>query len=173
MDITDRYKFEENGSEISFMPNYSFLRTLVWWLALGIIIIPAIIYCFIDTISGNALRIIFAVWVVYMGYLLFDLFFRIPVKYIFDKSEKCIYRKWILTRKIMTFDEMTYSINDEWGGYYYAIGKKRNLFVKSYRISNYFSGSKASNRREDEYIEKILCPVLIAVGIPMNQQAER
>jgi len=173
MDITDRYKFEENGSEISFIPNYSFLRTLVWWLALGIIIISVIIYCFIDTISANAFRIVFAVWVVYMGYLLFDLFFRIPVKYIFDKSEKCIYRKWILTRKIMSFDEITYSINDEWGGYYYAIGKKRNLFVKSYRISNYFSGSKASNRKEDEYIEKILCPVLIAVGIPMNQQAEQ
>ncbi|UEQ79154.1 hypothetical protein J8N07_20945 [Chryseobacterium arthrosphaerae] len=119
--------------------------------------------------SANAFRIVFAVWVVYVGYLLFDLFFRIPVKYIFDKSEKCIYRKWILTRKIMTFDEMTYSINDEWGGYYYAIGKKSNLFVKSYRISNYFSGSKASNRREDEYIEKILCPVLIAVGIPLRQ----
>lgn len=78
MDITDRYKFEENGSEISFMPNYSFLRTLVWWLALGIIIIPAIIYCFIDTISGNAFRIVFAVWVVYMGYLLFDLFSGFP-----------------------------------------------------------------------------------------------
>jgi hypothetical protein len=38
--------------------------------------------------------------------------------------------------------------------------------VKNYRISNYFSGSKKSIEREDEYIKEILCPILIAVGIP-------
>ncbi|RLJ23280.1 hypothetical protein CLU97_4514 [Chryseobacterium sp. 7] len=169
MDIRDRYKFEENGSEISFMPNYSFLRTLVWWLALGIIALPVIIYYFMDKMSGDQFIIAMGFWSVYMMYLLFDLLFRIPVKFIFDKSEKCIYRKLLLSKKLMNFDEMTYFVNDERGGYYYSIGKKRNQFVKNYRISNYFSGSKASNKREDEYIQEILCPVLIAVGIPLNQ----
>lgn len=169
MDITDRYKFEENGSEISFMPNYHFLRTLVWWLAFGIVALPVIIYYCRDKMSADQFKIVWIVWGIYMIYFLFDLIFRVPVKYIFDKSEKCIYRRQVLSRKIMDFDEMTYCINDESGGYYYSIGKKRNQFVKNYRISNYFSNSKASNRREDEYIEKILCPVLIAVGIPLNQ----
>lgn len=151
------------------MPNYSFLRTLVWWLALGIIALPVIIYYFMDKMSGDQFIIAMGFWSVYMMYLLFDLLFRIPVKFIFDKSEKCIYRKLLLSKKLMNFDEMTYFVNDERGGYYYSIGKKRNQFVKNYRISNYFSGSKASNKREDEYIQEILCPVLIAVGIPLNQ----
>ncbi|MDH5035805.1 MULTISPECIES: hypothetical protein [Chryseobacterium] len=172
MDIRDRYKFEENGREISFMPNYSFLRTLVGWLALGVIALPVIIYYFMDKISGDQFKIAMGLWSVYMIYFLFDLFFRIPVKYIFDKSEKCIYRKLLLSKKLMNFDEMTYFVNDERGGYYYSIGKKRNQFVKNYRISNYFSGSKASNRREEEYIKEILCPVLIAVGIPLNQEEQ-
>lgn len=169
MNITDRYKFEENGSEISIMPNYSFLRTLVWWLVLGIIAVPVIIYYFMDKMSGDTFKIVLGVWILYMGYFLFDLFFRIPVKYVFDKSEKCIYKKWILSKKIMTFDEMTYFINDESGGYYYSMGKKRNQFVKNYRISDYFSGSKKSIGREDDYIKEILCPILIAVGIPFNK----
>ncbi|WP_228406946.1 hypothetical protein [Chryseobacterium sp. MYb7] len=170
MDTRDRYKFEENGSEISFMPNYSFLRTLVWWLALGIIALPVIIYYFMDKMSEDQFKIAIGFWSVYMIYLLFDLLFRIPVKFIFDKSEKCIYRKLLLSKKLMNFDEMTYFVNDERGGYYYSIGKKRNQFVKNYRISNYFSGSKASSKREDEYVEKILFPVLIAVGIPLNKE---
>lgn len=169
MNITDRYRFEENGSEISIMPNYNFYRTLIWWLVLGVIAAPVIIYYFMDKMSGDQFKITFGIWILYMGYFLFDLFFRIPVKYIFDKSEKCIYKKWILSKKIMTFDEMTYFINDERGGYYYSIGKKRNQFVKNYRISNYFSGSKASLKREEEYIRDILCPILIAVGIPLNE----
>ena len=170
MDIRDRYKFEENGSEINFMPNYSFLRTLMWWLALGIIALPVIIYYFMDKMSGDQFKIAIGFWSVYMIYLLFDLLFRIPVKFIFDKSEKCIYRKLLVSKKLMNFDEMTYFVNDERGGYYYSIGKKRNQFVKNYRISNYFSGSKASGKREDEYVEKILFPVLIAVGIPLNKE---
>lgn len=169
MDIRDRYRFEENGSEISFMPNYSFLRTLVWWLGLGVIALPVIVYYFRDKMSGDQFKIAIGLWSIYMIYFLFELLFRIPVKYIFDKSEKCIYRKLLLSKKLMNFDEMTYFINDERGGYYYSIGKKRNQFVKNYRISNYFSGSKASDRREDEYIKEILCPVLVAVGIPLNQ----
>lgn len=168
MDIRDRYRFEENGSEISFMPNYGFLRALIWWLALGVIALPLIICFFIDKISGDQFKITIGLWAIYMIYFLFDLFFRIPVKYIFDKSERCIYRKLLLSRKLMNFDEMTYFVNDERGGYYYSIGKKRNQFVKNYRISNYFSGSKASERREDEYIKEILGPVLLAVGIPLN-----
>lgn len=170
MNITDRYKFEENGSEISFMPNYSSLNTLIWWLVFGIIVFPAIMYYFMDQMSGDAFRVVFAIWIVCMGYLLFDLFFRVPVKFIFDKSERCIYKKWMLSRKIMTFDEMAYFINEERGGYYYSIGKKRNQFVKNYRISNYFSGSKKSIEREDEYIKEILCPILIAVGISFNER---
>ncbi|MDR6460858.1 hypothetical protein J2786_003992 [Chryseobacterium vietnamense] len=169
MDIRDRYKFEENGSEISFMPNYSFLRTLVWWLGLGILALPVILYYFKGKVSGDQFKIAIGLWAIYMIYFLFDLLFRIPVKYIFDKSEKCIYRKLLLSKRLMNFDEMTYFVNDERGGYYYSIGKKRNQFVKNYRISNYFSGSKAFDRREDEYIKEILCPVLIAVGIPLNQ----
>ncbi|WET48939.1 hypothetical protein PYS58_20635 [Chryseobacterium indologenes] len=169
MNITDRYKFEETVSEISIMPNYNFLRALIWWLVLGVVALPVMICYFMDKMSSDQFKVALMVWGIYMIYFLFDLFFRIPVKYIFDKSEKCIYKKWILSKKIMTFDEMTYFVNDERGGYYYSIGKKRNQFVKNYRISNYFSGSKASDRVQEEYITEILCPILIAVGIPLNQ----
>ncbi|WP_228435807.1 hypothetical protein [Chryseobacterium pennipullorum] len=170
MNVTDRYRFQDNGSEISFMPNYSFLRALVWWLLLGVLAFAGITYYYAGEWSGAYYKFALIVWGAYMAYFLSDLIFRVPVKYIFDKSEKCIYRKLFFSKKIMNFDEMVYFINDEMGGYYYAIGQKKNQFVKNYKISNYFSGSKASGRREAEYIEKILCPVLEAVGIPVNSE---
>ncbi|AZA51233.1 hypothetical protein EG346_01010 [Chryseobacterium carnipullorum] len=104
-----------------------------------------------------------------MVYFLWDLIFKVPVKYIFDKREKIIYRKLFFTKNIMNFDEMTYFINDESGGYYYVIGKKRNQFVKNYRISSYFSGSKSSRIKEDEFLENILYPVLDVLDIPINR----
>lgn len=168
MNTTDRYKFEDNGSEISFMPNYNFLRTLRWWLAAGILVIP-VIYYFRHILSENTFTIVAVIWGVYMVYMLWDLLFKVPVKYIFDKREKCIYRKLFLAKKIMSFDEMTYFINDESGVYYYVIGKKRNQFVKNYRISNYFSGSKSSRVKEYEFLEKILYPVLDVLEIPINR----
>ncbi|MCT2407027.1 hypothetical protein NZD88_05590 [Chryseobacterium antibioticum] len=168
MNTTDRYKFEDNGSEISFMPNYNFLRTLRWWLAAGILAIP-VIYYFRNILSENTFTIASVIWGIYMVYFLWDLLFKVPVKYIFDKREKSIYRKLFLTKKIMSFDEMTYFINEESGAYYYVIGKKRNQFVRNYRISNYFSGSKASRIREDEFLENILYPVLDMLEIPVNR----
>ncbi|CEJ70318.1 hypothetical protein BN1195_02623 [Chryseobacterium oranimense G311] len=171
MNTTDQYKFEDDGNEISFMPNYGFLRTLKWWLAAGILTVP-LIYYFRNILSENAFIIIFSIWVVYMGYFLVDLVFRVPVKYIFDKREKCIYRKLFFTQKIMDFEEMTYFINEDSGGYYYVIGKKRNQFVKNYRISNYFSGSKASRIKEEGFLENILYPLLNAINIPINRSQE-
>lgn len=168
MNTQTRYQFEENGSEISFMPDYSSFRGLRWWLGAGILAVP-VMYYFRNIIAEKAFIIASVIWGVYMVYFLFDLIFRVPVKYIFDKREKCIYRKLFITTKIMSFDEMTYFINEESGAYYYVIGKKRNQFVKNYRISNYFSGSKASRIREDEFLEKILYPVLDVMDIPINR----
>lgn len=168
MNTVDRYKFEDNGSEISFMPNYNFLRTLRWWLGAGILAIP-VLYYFRGVLSENTVTIFSVIWGIYMVYFLWDLLFKVPVKYIFDKREKSIYRKLFLTKKIMNFDEMTYFINDESGAYYYVIGKKRNQFVKNYRISDYFSGSKSSRIKEQEFLDKILYPVLGAIDIPINR----
>ncbi|MCW2462715.1 hypothetical protein [Elizabethkingia anophelis] len=111
MNVFDRYRFRENGSEISFMPNYNSLRTLVWWLLLGIIAAPVIYLC-MDYMSRDNFLIALIVWGLYMTYFIFDLIFRIPVKYIFYKSEKSIYRKNIFSRKIMDFDEMTYFVKE-------------------------------------------------------------
>lgn len=168
MNTIDRYKFEDNGSEISFMPNYNFLHTLRWWLGAGILAIP-VLYYFRNRLFENTVTIISVIWGIYMVYFLWDLLFKVPVKYIFDKREKSIYRKLFLTKKIMSFDEMTYFINDESGAYYYVIGKKRNQFVKNYRISDYFSGSKSSRIKEQEFLDKILYPVLDAIDIPINR----
>lgn len=168
MNTIDRYKFEDNGSEISFMPNYNFLRTLRWWLGAGILAIP-VLYYFRGMLSENTVTIVSVIWGIYMVYFLWDFLFKVPVKYIFDKREKSIYRKLFLTKKIMSFDEMTYFINDESGAYYYVIGKKRNQFVKNYRISDYFSGSKSSRIKEQEFLDKILYPVLDAIDIPINR----
>lgn len=168
MNTKDRYKFEDNGSEISFMPDYNFLRTLRWWLGAGILAIP-VLYYFRNILSENAFTIASVIWIIYMVYFLWDLIFKVPVKYIFDKREKIIYRKLFFTKNIMNFDEMTYFINDESGGYYYVIGKKRNQFVKNYRISSYFSGSKSSRIKEGEFLENILYPVLDVLDIPINR----
>ncbi|STD06537.1 hypothetical protein [Chryseobacterium carnipullorum] len=168
MNTKDRYKFEDNGSEISFMPDYNFLRTLRWWLGAGSLAIP-VLYYFRNILSENAFTIASVIWIIYMVYFLWDLIFKVPVKYIFDKREKIIYRKLFFTKNIMNFDEMTYFINDESGGYYYVIGKKRNQFVKNYRISSYFSGSKSSRIKEDEFLENILYPVLDVLDIPINR----
>lgn len=162
MNVKERYKFVETGREISFMPNYNFLRTLVWWLLLGVIALP-VIFLFKHKMNGG-FEAALLFWALYMGYFLFDLFFRVPVKYIFNKQDKTIYRKLFYNSKVVGFDDMTCFIIDDNNGYYYAIGKKRNQFVKNYRISNYFSNSKSSQKREDDYIEKILNPVFDLTG---------
>ncbi|GAE66439.1 hypothetical protein SAMN05421692_4422 [Chryseobacterium indologenes] len=171
MNVIDRYRFEENGSEIRLMPNYSFIRTLVWWLALGVLAFVGICLYYAGQ-WGDHFIVTLIPWGVYMAYFLYDLIFRIPVTYIFDKSEKCIYRKLYISKKIMNFDEMTYFIKDDNGGGYYAIGKRRYQFVKNYKISNYFSDSKASRKREEEYIVHIFHPILRAVGIPVPQSEQ-
>ncbi|MCL1666526.1 hypothetical protein M2T82_00465 [Elizabethkingia ursingii] len=151
------------------MPNYNFLHALVWWLLLGIVAVPVIYLC-MDYMSQDIFLIALIVWGLYMAYFIFDLIFRIPVKYIFYKSEKSISRKNIISRKIMNFDEMTYFIKDESGGYCYAIGKRKRQFIKNYRISNYFSNSKVSQKKENEYLENILFPVLKLVGIAIQNE---
>lgn len=70
----------------------------------------------------------------------------------------------------MDFDEMTYFVKDEGGGYCYAIGKKKKQFIKNYRVSNYFSNSKSSQKTEDEYLENILFPILKLVGIVVENE---
>lgn len=89
---------------ISFMPNYNFLRTLVWWLLLGIIAVPVIYLC-IDYMSRDNFLIALIVWGLYMTYFIFDLIFRIPVKYIFINLKRVFIvkifsggRLWISTR---------------------------------------------------------------------------
>jgi hypothetical protein len=65
MNAIDRYKFEETGSEISFMPDYRFLRTLVWWLGLGVIALVVIVYYFMDKMSGDQFRTALIIWGIY------------------------------------------------------------------------------------------------------------
>lgn len=99
MNVFDRYRFRENGSEISFMPNYNFLRTLVWWLVLGIVAAPVIYLC-MDYMSRDNFLIALIVWVLYMVYFVFGLIFRIPVKYIFINLKRVFTEKILSTGRL-------------------------------------------------------------------------
>lgn len=167
MTTLEKYKYKETSDQISFQPNYGFVRTLMIYFVLLILALP-IIYYFLDFFSKEGFMVTMGVWVVVLLYLLYDLLFRIPVTIIFDKREQMIYRKLFIKYQLMTFEEMTIFTKSETGSYVYAIGKKRNQFVKSYCISEYFSNSKRSNRREDAYLDQILNPVFELTNTSLN-----
>lgn len=164
MGAKEKYRFVEDAHEIRIKPNRGSTNYLWGWTIFLTICAAAIGYFYTKgELRNDGLRVSIAIWVFFVLYILYDLIFRLHITFIFDKYDRKIYRKNLITKEIMSFDEMTVFNKSDNTGLRYAIGKKRQQFIKSYPISDFFSKTNRSQRKEQDYVENVLNPILDAV----------
>lgn len=143
MNIQEKYNIQETVNTFSFCPKKPTLA-MSWWFLAGIIA-GIVILLFFDNLLDQAMR-----WAIYilMGYFslhsLYDIQIGSKIRYTFNANENAVYKSSPVgaKRKIMRLDEVVIFIHSEMGSSYYALGAKKRQFIKSYIISEGFSGGK-------------------------------
>ncbi|ASK29059.1 hypothetical protein CEY12_02590 [Chryseobacterium sp. T16E-39] len=134
-------------------------------------VLAVLIFCFVPflhQVNYNIRYTSYGIGGVMLFYSIYDYIFHASVEFLFDKKTNSIYKVYLFSikKRLMALDEMTIINTAEYGDMTYAIGKKREQFLKNYPISDAFSGSKRSIKRETEYAEHILSPLLQFVNSP-------
>ncbi len=113
-------------------------------------------------LTQDVSRVIYAAGGILLLYALYDYLFHASAKFLFDKRTRSIYKITgiIFRKRLMGFDEMTVLTTSEYGDREYAIGRKNRQFIKNHPISAPFGNSHKARRREAEYREHILQPIL-------------
>ncbi|WP_172283149.1 hypothetical protein [Chryseobacterium sp. LAM-KRS1] len=162
----NKYQLEITSNELSIKPYFGYLPKIKIFAFLAIVI-----FCFVPfftQLNDNIRYTLYGLGGIMLLYAVYDFIFWAGIKFLFDKKTNSIYKIYPLSvrKRLMAFDEMTIINTAEYGDRAYAIGKKKKQFLRNYPISDTFSGSKRSNRREDEYVEQILNPILEFVNNP-------
>lgn len=115
-----------------------------------------------ELLNYNIRSTSYAIGAVLGFYCMYDYIFNTNVKFLFDKTTRSIYKinGTFFKKRLMSFDEMTIINKTEYKTFEYAIGVKKKQFLKNYSISDTFTNSKKSKQKEQEYVEKILNPIL-------------
>ncbi|WBV57293.1 hypothetical protein PFY10_02405 [Chryseobacterium daecheongense] len=163
---SNKYQLEITSTELSIKPYFGYLPKIKIFVFLAIVI-----FCFVPfftQLNDNIRYTLYGLGGIMLLYAVYDFIFWAGIKFLFDKKTNSIYKIYPLSvrKRLMAFDEMTIINTAEYGDRAYAIGKKKKQFLRNYPISDTFSGSKRSNRREDEYVEQILNPILEFVNNP-------
>lgn len=157
--IKTRYRLEETSHSLKIQPMYHlFLSDFKWYI--GILVVAGLCLPIATRHWGqNGLMISISIMALMLFYIIRDYCFRINVRYIFDKTDRTVYKTnlpFVHNKRLMSFDEMAIFTNSEPGGWTYSIGIKKKQFLKSYRISEHFGSGKKSARRQAEYEDEIL-----------------
>ena len=100
-----------------------------------------------------------------MGYFilhsLYDIQIGSKIRYTFDAKENAVYKSSPLRakRKIMKLEEIVIFIHSEMGSSYYALGVKKKQFIKSYIISEGFSGGEKCEIKQKAYENFVLMKI--------------
>jgi hypothetical protein len=158
--MKDKYKLTISAEELTIKPYFSY-QIKLWIFALLSALIFGLVP-FLRALSYDVRSTAYAIGGVMVAVGLYEFLFQVNVKFLFDKRTHAIYRinAPFFRRRLMSFDEMTILNTSEFGSTEYAIGKKKNQFVRNYSISDSFGSSKKGQRREAEYVEQILNPIL-------------
>lgn len=155
--LRDRYQIRETGGSISFRPFYH-VRGRFKWYGAAMVVLAGLGYYFFHWV-GDTVKVIALVAALFVvGDLVWELLFRIPVKYRFDAASKAVYRSDLIAtdRKLMDLGEVVFFPSSEMGSWHYALGRKKNQFVKSYAISEDFGTGKRSDEIATAYEKEIL-----------------
>jgi hypothetical protein len=155
----NKYQLKITPYELSIRPYFSYMPKIRLFVILFIVVFGSLIF-FHNLLDADIIRIVIAVGVVLLFYIIYDYLFHVNVRFLFDKRTRSVYKVNIVKKRLMAFDEMTILTNSEYGDITYIMGKKKNQFVKNYTISDTFGTSKKHQAREKEYIEQILHPIL-------------
>lgn len=159
--MKDKYQFTISSEELTIKPYFSYKMKLLIFAVLVVLVISVVPQ--LDQILHSDVRnVIYMVAGMTTLIGLYELIFKVNVKFLFDKRTHAIYKiiPPFPRQKLMTFDEMTIIHTTEHGEMEYAIAQKKNQFVKNYSISDSFGNSQKSQRREERYVNEILNPIL-------------
>lgn len=157
----DKYQLKITANELSIRPYFGYLPKIRLFVLLAVVIFGGL--PFVQTLlTMDVVRIVYAIGGMFLFYAGYDYLFHANVKFLFDKNTRCVYRAngKLFKKQIMAFDELTILTTSEHGLTAYALGRKRNQFVKNYAISDLFSNSKKDQAREAAYTEQVLAPIL-------------
>lgn len=161
MDLKDKLRLEIGNNCIAFSPYRGIMSSLYGFVA-GIAV-TAIILGLFNARIGEGGRILCCAIMVYLFiHGLYDLIFKLNVRYIFDGNDQVIYRENLPfgRRKLMRFEEAVIITSSESCDWHYCLGIKEKQFLKSYKISPDFGSGKASEKAVFAYEKEILNPIV-------------
>ena len=161
MNITEKLKAEIKPGYISLQPNQRAVSSLLWEMS-GIALAGIILFIFKEKLDQSSRFFFLAVISFLVIRLALEIAFIKNVHYIFDERSNSIYRENLpyKKRKLMAMDQaviFTSSVSGEW---HYSLGIKKKQFQKNYRISPSFGSGNVSQKRAQEYENKILMPIM-------------
>lgn len=158
--IKDRYQIVETSHSLSFQPFYHRKKKLKWYV-IALLILGALYGFYFNLMSENIKIICSLILFIDLYLLLQELILQIPLKYKFDKATQAVYHSNFFHRqkKIMNLQDMAILPSSTTGSWHYAIGEKRNQFVKNYPISENFGDSKKCEERIAAFEEHILAKI--------------
>lgn len=161
MNIKDKLKFKITSDSISIQPNRKNVVDFMWEMV-GMAVLIIVLILFKEKIGEGGRFCCLAVITYIIAHLLMTVFFRVPIRYIFDKYNNAIYReaKPFGRQQLMALKEATIFTRTQSGDWCYCLGKKKKQFLKSYTISPTFSSGKASQKLAKEYEEEILVSIM-------------
>lgn len=167
MSLKDKLNVEITPDSVSLQPNRRLVSSFAWYAGITatIAVILAVFYLRLSE-SGRVVCI--ALMIYFVGHSLVDYLFRFNVRYEFDKKTNAIYKvnPPFGKKRLMALDEMVIFTKSGSGEWYYAMGRKKQQFVRNYKISPAFGGGKTSDKSAAEFEETILNPVLSLVSAP-------
>lgn len=162
MNIKDKLRFEDASAGISIQPNRKLISSLLCYAA-AVLIAVVVLNLFAQQLGEGGMILCLAIIIYFILHGLYDILFRLNVRYIFDRYNRVIYRENhpFGRRKLMMFDEAVIFINADSGNWHYSLGVKKKQFLKNYKISPNYSNGKISEKQVMEFEEEILDPLLL------------
>lgn len=161
MNISDKLHIEIRERNISLQPNRMVIRSLLCY-GVAILLTSAVLTLLWDRLGEGGRILCFAIVTYFLAHGLFDITFRLNVRYIFDKDNNAIYKENVPfgIRQLMKLDEAIIFTSSESGDWHYSLGVKKKQFLKSYKISPCFGSRKASQKLAAAYEKEILAPII-------------
>lgn len=165
MTIKDKLRYEISGNKISLQPNRNLLSSLIWFVAIILATIIALVI-FWPRLEEGWLILGMVLIIYFSVHGLIDAVFRLRMRYVFDGDTKKVYKESpVFGRKsLLDFEEAVFFVKSEADRWYYAMGAKKKQFLKNYKVSPTFGSGKSSEQKAQQFEDEILNPILDLIG---------
>jgi hypothetical protein len=156
-DIRQRYNIVASAGSLSLKPYSHLVKSSRWLLAAaGLLALVAPIVP--DSIGEDGRLVLYVLSSLLALHGLYTIFIKAKIRYVFDASANGIFKSGFLNQheKLMRLEDAVVFVNEESGGWHYALGAKKSHFVKSYSISEEFGAGHESQQQSQAYEEHIL-----------------